>query len=191
MIPILVLMYDNLVAPILTVATIAGVVSAFWKLFTERQIKRVEGGIQKEISNLNSRLDKQKESFVHVFKAKFDLEIKVYQEIWAAMFELRSAALSMQPRVDSHPFGETEEQKRERLWKRFVNFRQNYNETLVLYVKYQPFYSQEIHDRINDFMGACNREGTRFENSIPMTTYSSGMIKRLRIWNRIIRKPVN
>ena len=164
--PILLLFYHDFIQPIFGISLFAAIIGAFWKYFTNKRIVEVQGGLQKEIADLSSRLDKQKESFVHVFKAKFDLEIKVYQEIWAAIFELRSATLSMQPRIDFVPQLESDEEKRDRLILRHKRFVENYNIVLVLYVKYQPFYPENIHAKINLFMGACNKEGTRFQNMI-------------------------
>jgi hypothetical protein len=168
--PLLILIYNDFVKPILGIGLFASISGLLWKYFTDRKILHVQGGLQKEIASLGSRLDKQKESFIHVFKGKFDLEIKIYQEIWLSMFELRDAMLQMELRVSDKPHPPDEEKERTELIKKHMAFNDAYNTALTTKVKYEPFYPEEISQRIDAFMKACQKEGVRIKLTLQSRT---------------------
>lgn len=164
--PIIFLIYRDFIHPLLGIGLFTAGMGYAWKYFTDRRIQSLQASLQKEISKVNSRLDKQKESFVHVFKAKFDLEIKVYQELWSAMFFLRDAIFQMSPIMRDVPFGETPDNRRAELVELHKVYNEARNNTLVIWVKHQPFYPQDIHDKIFVFMEACRKEGFRVKMGI-------------------------
>ena len=77
----------------------------------------------------------------HISERAFDKEFEVLSEVWASLFELRNAVLSLRPIVDTFDPKEFEE---ERINRRLSEFAKCYNNFAKIFVSNQPFYPNDI-----------------------------------------------
>lgn len=105
---------------------------------------------------INKDLEKYKtklSSYTLVTKLQYDLEFKIYTEIYEKMFLLLIETDKLRPFtfiVDPHADDNINERK-----KSFINF---YNETLNVINKYRPFYSDEIYLNLEKIKDLCYKE---------------------------------
>ena len=77
----------------------------------------------------------------HVSEKAFDKEFEILSEVWASLFELRNAVLTLRPVFDTVDPKESEE---ERINKRLTEFGACFNNFAKIFVSNQPFYPKDI-----------------------------------------------
>ena len=79
-------MIDKIISWAIDIGTITAIITAvvagFWKFFLSKRIEKVKGDINSDIEYLKNELSKSKEAFMVVYKQQFELEFRIYQEIW-------------------------------------------------------------------------------------------------------------
>ena len=122
--------------------------------------EKQKGEVNKEIEKLKAILDKQ----VHVHKLQFETELKIYQEIWSILVEVRKATAKLRPIVDSFDPNETEDERKHRRLTEFGNAFQKFIDQVN---KERPFYPEEIYSKLRDLIGIVREEAIDYEYSKP------------------------
>ena len=114
---------------------------------------------------VNKELEKYKiklSGYTLVTKLQYDLEFKIYTEIYEKMFLLYIETEKLRPIIDVAGANIRE---------RLNSFSNIYNETSRLINKYRPFYSEEIYNILTETRNECLKESTEVEISIDDIKY--------------------
>lgn len=108
--------------------------------------------IDKELENYKIKLS----SYTLVTKLQYDLEFKIYTEIYEMMFLLYIETDKLQPPIDNLP---TEKEAfKTKIANRLTLFGKLYNKTSNTINKYRPFYSNEIFEILRETRDLCHKE---------------------------------
>lgn len=94
-----------------------------------------------------------------VAKLQFELEFKIYTEIFDLIYNLNLETNKLAPKLDS-PITVTEKKKR------LENFKSTYNSLSVALDKHKPFYLEEIYVKGKEIKCLCNLEAQALEKLI-------------------------
>lgn len=111
--------------------------------------------IDKELENYKIKLS----SYTLVTKLQYDLEFKIYTEIYEMMFLLYIETDKLHPLIDNLPT-EKEAFKTE-IINRLNRFGKLYNKTSNTINKYRPFYSNEIFEILRETRDLCLKESKK------------------------------
>lgn len=120
--------------------------------------------IDKELENYKTKLS----GYTLVTKLQYDLEFKIYTEIYEMMFLLYIETDKLHPPIDNPPT-EKEAFKTE-ITNRLNRFGNLYNKTSNTINKYRPFYSEKIFEVLRETRDLCHKES--IEVSLIITLYS-------------------
>ena len=109
--------------------------------------------IDRELENYKIKLS----SYTLVTKLQYDLEFKIYTEIYDKIFSLYIETQKLKPIIDV---------QNPDIAKRLKEFSILYNETSHLINKYRPFYSQEIYEKLTNTRDRCGQEASDVEASL-------------------------
>lgn len=126
-------------------------------------------GIEKEIQNVRSkyshdlellRSDLTKKSYI--YGVQYENEFKLFKELWSKLVDLKRAAVSLRPEINSADSMEQGEKERrlKRVHLAIVDF-------LDLADKNQPFFPLEIYSAAVDLMAIADREKIQYKNRNP------------------------
>lgn len=116
---------------------------------------------------VNKELEKYKiklSGYTLVTKLQYDLEFKIYTEIYEKMFLLYIETEKLRPIIDIVGAN---------IQERLNSFSNIYNETSKLINKYRPFYSEEIYKILTETRNECLKESKEVEVSIDNINYYS------------------
>lgn len=108
--------------------------------------------IDRELENYKIKLS----SYTLVSKLQYDLEFKIYTEIYEMIFLLYIETDKLQPPIDNLPT-EKEAFKTE-IINRLNRFRKLYDKTSNTINKYRPFYSDKIFETLKETRDLCLKE---------------------------------
>lgn len=149
-----------------SIAAIPGICASVWALFAERRLRNNN----ERLARLTSQLERKKEGAIHIFKAKFDLELSAYKEIWESLWKARDRTLQLAPRVEYSSGTDDENEIRERKIKKHRAFTESYDTAVSAVLRHQPFYPKPIYTKVFEVLLACRKEGFRFRNGIDFTS---------------------
>ncbi|WP_373211866.1 hypothetical protein [Fusobacterium mortiferum] len=111
--------------------------------------------IDRELENYKIKLS----SYTLVTKLQYDLEFKIYTEIYEMMFLLYIETDKLHPLIDNLP---TEKEAFEtEIINRLNRFEKLYNKTSNTINKYRPFYSNEIFEILRETRDLCLKESKK------------------------------
>ena len=114
---------------------------------------------QKNIEKFKTDLN----NYSLVTKLQFDLEFKIYTEIFEELFNLTVETQKLAPLIDFLP--ETIDEKEKLYRKRLDDFRESYNKFAKLINKYKPFYSKNIYNALTELISLTIEEANCFDFS--------------------------
>ena len=134
---------------------ITGLATFLGKIWTERILAKERKSIDVELKKEQAKLDKG----LHIHKVKFEKEFLLYQDIWGKLVDLKRAALTLRPMLDSVSRNESNEDRKSRRLK-------EYHEALNLYVdavEYsQPFYAEDVYSSLQAVLDATYKESVEY-----------------------------
>ena len=113
-----------------------------------------------------------------VTKLQYDLEFKIYTEIYEEMFNLYIETSKLKPMFDVTTTNED-------IIKRLEVFTPTYNETSNIINKYRPFYSNEIYSIMLETRDICNEEATAVHLTLQSTSYRFNYMESRKRKDRI------
>lgn len=122
--------------------------------------EKQKGEVNKELEKLKATLDTQ----VHVHKLQFETELKIYQEIWGILIEVRKATAKLRPFLDSIDPNETEEERKQGRLTEFGNAFQKFMDQVN---KERPFYPEEIYSKLHDLIATVREEAIDYQYGEP------------------------
>lgn len=139
--------------------------SGFIFFFGKTWLEDYKGSINKDMeiykNNLNVELEGYKaklSGYTLVTKLQFELEFKIYTEIYEALDEVQGTLALLNNYLDgSNPARNISQEK----YNDFVNA---CNKQISIKRKYRPFYLNEVFDSIETLMEIYRVEGTKIEN---------------------------
>jgi hypothetical protein len=111
---------------------------------------------EESLSKLKNDLDKS----VHIGKAQFDHEFKLYQDIWKNLVLLRNATLGLRPVMDSIDPNETEDDRKTRRMKDFGDAYRLCSEAVE---HNKPFYPDAIYLSLSEILASSYKELVGFK----------------------------
>lgn len=123
-----------------------------YKLEIDRELENHKLKINKELESYKTKLS----GYTLVTKLQYDLEFKIYTEIYEIMFLLYIETDKLHPPIDNFPT-EKEAFKTE-ITNRLNRFGKLYNKTSNTINKYRPFYSDKIFEILRDTRDLCHKE---------------------------------
>lgn len=135
-----------------------------YKLEIDRELENHKLKINKELESYKTKLS----GYTLVTKLQYDLEFKIYTEIYEMMFLLYIETDKLHPPIDNLPT-EKEAFKTE-IRKRLNHFGSLYDKTSNIINKYRPFYSEKIFEILRETRDLCHQES--IEVSLIITLYS-------------------
>lgn len=162
----------------------------------EKELKGYQGKIDKEmedyknewnqkLEDYKNKLDAELEThkaklsgYTLVTKLQYDLEFKIYTEIYEEMFNLYIETSKLKPMVDVITTNED-------IIKRLEVFTPTYNETSNIINKYRPFYSNEIYSIMLETRDICNEEAAAVHLILQSTSYRFNYMESRKRKDRI------
>ncbi len=114
--------------------------------------------LEKERSKTESSLSKLRidlEKSVHIGKAQFDFEFKIYQEIWKKLVLLRSATLGLRPALDHIDPNESDEERKSRRMKEFSDAFHPFRDSIE---ENKPFYPESVYLALSEVLSTSHKE---------------------------------
>ncbi len=99
------------------------------------------------------------EHWVYMNRTKFDKELKIYEELWSSLVQLRNATLNLRTDTDEYknkPISMNDVDERS---KAFFN---THKSTYELFEQNKPFYAKEIYDKTDLVLKICQSEFADF-----------------------------
>jgi len=121
-------------------------------------------GIQAQLDATNQNLKAELDKGLHIHKVQFDKEFEIYEELWSKLIELRKAALSLRPELDYINPSESDEERKIKRLKRFVD---SINEFTDLTDKNRPFYSEIVFESMNKLWKLAHSESVWYKRQDP------------------------
>lgn len=149
-----------------------------YKLEIDRELENHKLKINKELESYKTKLS----GCTLVTKLQYDLEFKIYTEIYEIMFLLYIETDKLLPPIDNLP-KETIAYKEE-IQKRLNCFADIYNSASTRINKYRPFYSNEIFEFLRDTRDLCHTESIAVALNIKTNTifnYEESMNRKIKI----------
>ncbi|WP_148045461.1 hypothetical protein [Salinisphaera orenii] len=116
--------------------------------------------LEQELESNNLRLKSLLDHKVHIYKAQFDKEFRIYEIVWDALVDLRAATLRLRPTIDCIDPNETEDERKK---KRLADFSKPFTDYRDVVEKNRPFYSPEVYERLDEVLHLCYDESVDFE----------------------------
>lgn len=129
-----------------------------YKLEINKELEKNKNELSKELEKYKTKLS----SYTLVTKLQYDLEFKIYTEIYEKMFLLNIETEKLRPIIDVGGVNIRE---------RLNSFSNIYNEISRLINKYRPFYSKEIYEALIEIRNKCLEESIEVETSIDDIKY--------------------
>lgn len=127
------------------------ITSGFVLFLSKTWLEDYRISLNKEIQMYKAKLD----GCTLVTKLQFELEFKIYTEIYEGLAEVQKEVIQLAPMED---YSTSESIYLER----YNNFAKSINDIILKKIKYRPFYTKEIHSRIKKMIDLCSEEGTNF-----------------------------
>lgn len=130
------------------------------RIMVGRMLEGERKKTEESLSKLKNDLDKS----VHIGKAQFDHEFKLYQDIWRNLVLLRNATLGLRPVLDSSDPNETEDEQKSRRMKNFGEVYQSCSEAVE---HNKPFYPDAIYLSLSQILKSSYKElvGFKYQES--------------------------
>ncbi len=128
---------------------------------------------QKQIETLRSGLDRK----LHIRKLTFEREFRILSKLWGSFVGLRRSADDLYWSVSPLYMNTTDEATKQQQTQLFVRFEEHQSEFLGVFEKNRPFYPQEIHDMLVDFVQATNIRESTFKSIVsnPNSDHSAAL----------------
>jgi hypothetical protein len=130
---------------------------------TKEDVGRITTNIESSKAHFTERLEHLRtdlSSRAYFGKVRYEREMKVFEEIWPKLCEVRNAVLSLRPVMDSGlKDGETNESRNTR---RKTRFSDAYSELLKVVVHSRPFYPPAIWKELQALLDLCWGEAVEF-----------------------------
>lgn len=133
------------------------ITSLFTFIISKTWLEDYKLEINKELEKYKTKLS----NYTLVTKLQYDLEFKIYTEIYEKMFSLYIETDKLMPGMCGIDY-----LTNENIEKRLKGFFVIYNETSNLINKYRPFYSKEIYEILKKTRDICFEESVATESSI-------------------------
>lgn len=143
------------------------VTSIFTLVMSKTWLEDYKLEINKELEKYKTKLS----SYTLVTKLQYDLEFKIYTEIYEKMFLLYIETEKLRPVIDVVEVN---------IQERLNSFSIIYNETSKLIIKYRPFYSEEIYKILIETRDKCLEESIEVEKGINDIRYYNFAYARIR-----------
>lgn len=111
------------------------------------------------LAQLKGALDRT----LHVHKAQFDVELKSYKAIWAAVVNVRSAVLQLRPIMDFKPSEPTARKEEEQ--RRVAEYGRARDAFMSAVLKWQPFYADDVYSTLETARNIIEMEFFDFQDT--------------------------
>lgn len=124
-----------------------------------KELESYKNKLNEQLNRIKAISDKE----LHITKAQYDNEYKIYMEIWAKLHNCVIFTLQLYPQglvnvpIDETAFFEYQKEK----YKIFV---ENYNDFSLAIDKYAPFYKKEFYEKFIELRNLCSRQGSHFNH---------------------------
>jgi hypothetical protein len=146
-------------AIVLALSTIIG---KYWaNRILEKDRARYQQETQESLQLLRDRIERAQ--FVH--RVQFEVEFKVYRELWDKVVRVKSDALSLRPIVDIRPKDKTPEMV---FKERFDALNESFKQFKECYICNKPFFAQPIYEIASKLDRVIWDEGFEFAHKDDM-----------------------
>lgn len=147
-----------------------------YKLEINKELEKNKSELSKELEKYKTKLS----SYTLVTKLQYDLEFKIYTEIYEKMFLLYIETDKLMPVLCN-----ADDLTNENIQKRLNSFSVIYNETSNSINKYRPFYSKEIYEILKETRDICHKESIATQLIIQNIginfNYAASMVRKDKI----------
>lgn len=133
---------------------ISGLAAVLGRIWVGRVLNRENAAHQAQLKNIQAQLDSTNQHLqseldkgLHIHRVQFEKEFKIYEELWSKLVELRKAALSLRPLMDTVDPKETESQRKA---KRLTRFGEAVGDFIDVADKNRPFYSEDVFQSMDN-----------------------------------------
>ncbi|MGL5655364.1 MAG: hypothetical protein ACRCXY_00835 [Fusobacteriaceae bacterium] len=134
-----------------------------YKTKLNKNLEDYKNGINEKMENQKKELNKELEEYktklsgyTLVTKLQFELEFKIYTEIYEGLSEVQKEVIQLAPIIDCSSNDST-------YTERYSKFAKLINDIILKKIKYRPFYSKEIYNGVEKIIILCSKEGTNFK----------------------------
>lgn len=146
------------------------------KIIVGRILEAERKKTEESLSKLKNGLDKS----VHIGKAQFDHEFKLYQEIWRNLVLLRNATLALRSVLDSIDPNEADSERKSR---RMKDFGDAYSSCSEAVEHNKPFYPDAIYLSLSQTLKSAYKEliGFKYQEGNTLKYWDEAEINHTRI----------
>jgi hypothetical protein len=126
------------------IPTIISIVSLIWNYSQNKKIIRLE-------------TEAEAKKLIHKFQ--FEKEFSIYNDLWAKLVDLRNAAASLRPIVETVDISKTEQERRT---EKLNTLQAKFNEVVRVFEYNRPFYAREIYKEVEKVLRTSRFEATDF-----------------------------